>query len=68
MSRAGPKEAIDAINACETLSSDEKEAAIAKCVDVNVVAVITATPAARFVGTIRNLIKSSSGESLARAA
>jgi hypothetical protein len=56
MSASGPKEAIDAINACAELSDREKAAAIAKCLDANIVAVIVATPAALRVATIRQLL------------
>ena len=67
MSSAGPKEAIDAINACE-LSTVEKAAARAKCVDANVVAIITATPAAERAETIRQLLAPSQASSSAQDA
>lgn len=68
MSASGPKEAIDAINACAELSDPEKAAAIAKCIDANVVAVIVATPASLRVATIRQLLASSQASSSAQSA
>ena len=68
MSASGPKEAIDAINACAELSDPEKAAAIAKCIDSNVVAVIVATPASLRVATIRQLLASSQASSSAQSA
>ena len=63
MSAPGPKEAIEAIEACVGLSDQEKEAAIAKCIDANVVAVIVATSGARRLGTIRQLLAPSQSSS-----
>lgn len=52
----GLKEAIEAINACAELSDAEKASAYALLRDHNVVAILTSTPAAERVDTIRQLI------------
>jgi len=56
MPAPGPRQAIEAINACAEPSDAEKAAAIAKCIDANVVAGIANTPTALRVATIRQLI------------
>jgi hypothetical protein len=68
MSASGPKEAIDAIEACVGLSDQEKETAIARCIDSSVVAVIVATPATRRLGTIRQLLAPSQASTAAQSA
>ena len=66
MSASGPKEAIDAINACAGLTTAQKAAARAKCVDANVVSIITATPAAERTDTILQLLAPSQASSFAQ--
>jgi hypothetical protein len=57
MSAAGPKEAIDAINACAELSAAQRAAARIRCLDANVVAIIVATPPAERAATILQLLE-----------
>jgi hypothetical protein len=69
MSAPGPKEAIEAIEACVGLSDQEKEAAIAAAIrDSNVAQGLVVTPAARRLGTIRQLLAPSQSSSSAQVA
>jgi hypothetical protein len=68
MSAPGPKEAIDAINACAGLTTAQKAAARAKCMDASVVSIITATPAAERADTILQLLAPSQASTSAQSA